>query len=338
MNILYIGPYNTKNIIAYSSIDIIESLAQDDANDLTIRAFELAKYDRKDIFVTNQLIKNLSNKYFIEKYDVVIQHAPILDLVPAYEISLKNIAIPLFSPSINNQCHIEKLTMFDQVLVDNDADKNFLAVHNMVQNAQCFEYSNISINYENLPSEMDLTIYNNTIKYYAILDEFNADHIKRIIESFYYCLSIDDSKSLLVFISSNNAETRKKCSELLQSVKHNLNYHSNNINIKFIVQELSMKDIIAIHYFGDIYLNLSLSNYDSINKYICKKLNKPLIGLHMVTGDGAPYIENNKSSMGAILPYISYTLLISCLRDVLNNPNKYIDKSSHPNIKDIICQ
>lgn len=338
MNVLYIGPYTSNQTVGYSSLDIIQSLeASQEISELTIRPFVLNELiPNKEI--NNEILKNLARKVLSNQYDVIIQHSTISALALGYNVCKKNIAIPIFNKFINAHNNIQKLQGFDLVLSDDIDDANFLQQHLMVKNVKVFDYDKLDIDVTNNNSAIKFSINTDNAKYYTILDNYNPSIITNIVKSFYYACSQDSKNSLYLFINTDDNQNHQKCAELLQQIRNELHYKSNQSNIEVIVKSLTINDICGIHAGCDYYLDLRLSNNSSIYSYIAKKLKKPRITLDMVVSDGAPVLEDDMAVMGPILPQISYALLISHLQSVTKNKDKYIDNTTYSNIDELICQ
>lgn len=336
MNILYIGPYNSSRFITNASIDIIRSLESNEkVSDITIRPCFINGINNN--FGDNAIIQNLSRKPIKSNYDVIIQHCPIELLSPSYDNNTKNIAIPLFNRIINCHSMIEKLQEFELVLVDNDADAHFLNTHSMVKHLKVFDY-----NMDNLISKntntINIVLSKDYVKYYTILEDFDAELITCIVKSFYYALSQSNDFALVIFINSNDQSLNNKASELINSINAQINYRSNQTNIHIMTKQLSFDEACSIHNTCDVFLDLEISNYNSLNKYIAKKYQKPSIILDMVVSDAVPYKSDKSSSIGELIPKPGYSLLIPSMQNIISDKNKYINDNTHESIDEIICQ
>jgi hypothetical protein len=337
MNILYIGPYNSSRFVSNASIDIIQSLESNEkVSDITIRPCFINGVNNN--FSDNAIIQNLSRKPIKSHYDVIIQHCPVELLSPTYDNGTKNIAIPLFNRIINCHSIIEKLQEFELVLVDNDADAHFLNTHSMVKHLKVFDYKNMDPTISKNTNTMNIVLFKDHVKYYTILEDFDEELITCIVKSFYYALSQSNDFALVIFINSNDQSLNNKASELIKNINNQINYRSNQANVHIMTKQLSLDEICSIHNTCDIFLDLEISNYNSLNKYIVKKYNKPSIILDMVMSDAVPYQSNKSSLIGELIPKPGYSLLIPSMQNIISNKDKYISEHSHESIDEIICQ
>jgi hypothetical protein len=336
MNILYIGPYNSSRFISNASIDIIQSLESNDkVSNITIRPCFINGMNNHSS--DNTIIQNLSRKPLQSHYDAIIQHCPIELLSPTYNKNTKNIAIPLFNRIINCHSIIEKLQEFELVLVDNDADAHFLSTHSMVKNLKVFDY-NMDTLISNNTNTMNIVLYKDQVKYYAILEDFNEELITCIVKSFYYASSQSDNFALAIFIDANDNSLNSKASELIKNINVQVGYRSNQSNINIIAKQFTFDEICTIHNTCDIFLDLEISNYNSLNKYIVKKYNKPSIILDMVMSDAVPCQSDKSLLIGELMPKPGYSLLIPSMQNIISHKDKYINNNTHESIDAIICQ
>lgn len=333
MNILYIGPYNSSRLISSGSIDIIKSLESNEKiSDVTIRPCFINGTTNN--CSDNMIIQNLSRKPLKSHYDAIIQHCPIEVLSGSYDPNTRNIAIPIFNRTIHCHAMIEKLQEFELVLVDNDADAHFLNTHSSVKNLKVFDYGNISKN----TNTINMVLHKDQTKYYAILEGLDEELITYIVKSFYCALSQSDNFALAIFINSNDHTLNNKASELIKRINNQIGYRSNQNNINITVKELTFEEICAIHYTCDIFLDLDISNYNSLHRHIAKQHNKPCIILDMVMADAIPYQSDKSSLIGELIPRPGYSLLIPSMQNILTNKDKYINDNTHESIDVIICQ
>lgn len=336
MNILYIGPYNSSRLISNASIDIIKSLESNEKiSDITIRPCFINGVNNN--FSDNTIIQNLSRKPLKPHYDAIIQHCPIELLSATYD-KTKNIAIPIFNRIINCHTIIEKLQEFELVLVDNDADAHFLNTHSMVKNLKVFDYINMDGDISKNANIINMVLHKDQTKYYTILEDLDEELITCIVKSFYCALSQSDNFTLAIFINSNDNSLSNKTSELIKNINTQIGYKSNQNNINIMIKQFTFEEICAIHHTCDVFLDLDISTYNSLNRYIAKKYNKPSIILDMVMADAVPYQSDKSSVIGELMPKPGYSLLIPSMQNVIANKDKYTNNNTHESIDVIICQ
>ena len=335
MNILYIGPYNSNGLVSSSSLDILTSLnSNNKISDLTIRPIYISGNNK---ISDNDLIKNTSKKMLLSRYDIIIQHCPIEFLVKGNNVSSKNIAIPLFDRVLNSSRYKEALDGFDLVLSDNYEDTQFLSKNCSVKNIKTFDYST---RYDPLyVSNISLSICNNSIKYYTIIEEYNEVILTKIIKAFYSTFAPNDQFSLVLCINSGDNSLNTKISSLLENIKKSINYKSNNnSNINIFVKQFTMGDIYYLHSSCSIFIDAETSNFNRINQYAIKEFKKPVIGLDNLIIDTEPKSDNEDYHVGEFAPVIGNSLLIYHMNNAIVNSSSYITATQYQSIDEILCQ
>lgn len=123
MNILYIGPYR--------QIDYIGQVSNAHIGSILRHIKPSDKLITRPVYIDTSLVKNdektINESITCEKIDIIIQYLPI-DFI-AIKTDVKNIAVPIIDPKLNNIAHdneYKKLNLCNKILVDEEKHKHML--------------------------------------------------------------------------------------------------------------------------------------------------------------------------------------------------------------------
>jgi len=190
MNILYVGPYDSKDLNGVASRTLIKSLRKDENIKLNIKNIILAK----DISANNH-VSIPSEDFSLDDTDVLIQHCPIEFLVDTHKVK-KSIIIPIIHDINNKDISILKLKHFDKLLVHNRYifDKLKKIFGNKVA---YLRYNDLG---EETNQMFNLGFLNRAYKFY-FLGKYSKDRniINKIISAFFLSFRNNITLSLNIF-------------------------------------------------------------------------------------------------------------------------------------------
>lgn len=328
MNILYIGPYKNNNILYNSSEDIIYGINNNSKiKDLTIRPLYLYEYN---VNSTNLILANLSSKKLKPYYDIIIQHAPIEMIVNPHSLCDKSVLIPLFSKILGSNEYYEKLQCSDEVYTDS-IDFTELLNHRLKIDAKTFSYSGIYDNNNEAPA---FSVYENTIKFYSIFQEYDEDIFYKTIHAFYQSFGNNDDISLIILFNSKNKNTIDTITEKFSEIKKFLGIKSNIFNVQIVIKEMSFEEINNIHKKCNIYIDIDITNkYSKINRYLAQQNAKKIIIEENLVSD----IEIYEKDRNQYYPLTGVNSLSNLMIQTVSNDIDTKSFTKYPSISKLIC-
>lgn len=329
MNILYISPYRN-TITQAACINNIKSLEK--SSTLNIKPVYIDNYITD---VTDKQTTILENKLSdIEKYDIVVQHAPIEFLLPFKLISSKNYCIPIMKYIKGNYSEYSKLSEFDMVLFDSKYDIDFISTNIgfKLKKTKLFKYKNY---YEDSKdSKLDLQNHNYNYKLYIFVNDDSSWLINSVLTGF--IISLQDVTNCSLIIVADSKSSAKKVSNILDSIenKNFIKYLKNYINI-LVINPADIHSIATIHNTCDCLIDIKNISNISVHSFIAKEFGKPSITNDNIDLYFEPIIDND-SEYGNAYPMISPTKLSNKIRSIVRT--NYISKIDNiPTLDNILC-
>jgi glutaredoxin len=276
--------------------------------------------------------------------DCIIQHAPVEYL--AIQKYTKNIAIPIMQNKISKMPYnqnYQKLNLFDNILVENEQDKNLLIKSNVSCPISVFDESlsdkdilpHVNKSY-NLGERM------NGVFVFGFIGAYkqNISIIQKIITAF--LVSFRSSSDVSLIMSCRGTEQDKK---ELESYYDDLKKRLSIIeysNILFIFSGLDIESSVASLNSFSCLLSINDDNSQYLyEKYIASK-GISLITKHSVENIQVPPVFINEShDIDDILISISTADLGQKMKDIKNQqgPNKHqkIKKNNAKNLGETVC-
>ena len=328
MNILYIGPYKSNNILHNASKDIIYDINHNpDINDFTIRPIYI---NNNNITNKDLLINNLSSKKTKHYYDTIIQHAPISMINNTDGLCNKSIVIPLFKKILGSNEYYETIQFADEIYTDS-IDFTLFLNSQLKINAKTFSYTKI---YDD-SKDVSFSVYDNTIKFYSIFQEYEEDLFYKTIHAFYQSFGNNDYISLILVFNTSNKNTISAITEKFNSIKQFLGLKSNIFNVQIIIKDLTFEDIVGIHKKCNIYIDIESTNeYSKINRYLANQNNKKIITEENLVSDVEIWDGHRNEYITKISSNALANYMIKIISENSNNQS-FID---YPNISSLICQ
>jgi hypothetical protein len=326
INILYIGPYKNTNILGHASRDIIHELSH--TNNVCIRPLYIDNYFDNNI--QDIIIQNLTKKKLEGYYDIIIQHCPINLIAETFGLCEKSVVIPLFEKIVGSDLYIKKLENIDHILVDSEDYAEFLSENYSIK-ATAFSYSKLY----NVDASMSLPIYNNTIKFYSIYDDYDSVIFNKTIEAFYKAFGDNDDISYTYLINNKDRNTTSKITQEFEALKKDLGIKTNLFNVQVIMRELNLSELCSIHKYGNIFIDIEQNNFTSkIHRYIAQSYNKMIITDQLLIND--MQVDTNNRSQ--VFLSVGTQNLIEAMNNILGRHDNIIHNfANHPTITTLLC-
>jgi hypothetical protein len=292
-NVLYIGPYRQNDTYGEISRQFINSLKI--SNNIT----------SVPIYYTGDIISQYHNTSLEKKnsinFDCMIQHCLPGDFFRNKHHG-KNIGIVSIDTYDwkNNYSSIANLNTMDEIWVSSNAEKNILQKSGLK--------SNIKVIYPSIDTNLvqkDNTIislnskYNNTFKFYTIIDDILKDDLKSLIIAFNLAFNFYDNVSLI--IKSKIKDLEKHIQEIKQLIgfKH-----------KFIKELIlppnfdTTHSAMTLHNTGDCFI--SCKNADFFNPRLIEAL---VCGKTPIVNQNTPAAEFITKENGFLVKSHKYPFL-----------------------------
>lgn len=309
MNILYVGPYDSKDLNGVASRTLIKSLQKDENIKLNIKNIILAK----DISSNNHT-SIPSEDFSLDDTDVLIQHCPVDFLVDTHKIK-KSIIIPIINDINNKDISILKLKHFDKLLVHNRYIFDKLK--------KIFGNKVVYLRYNDLGEEtnqmFNLGFLNRAYKFY-FLGKYSKDRniINKIIAAFFLSFRNNITLSLNIFLSDDQKILEQAYKDL-EIIKEKLKIFNNSKQVIFIPIKLDENTLKVIHNTGHIFID-NIGCYSNINCELAQFYKKKIIYL-----DRLDYMSDFLSEnydIGSTKPIFSSLLISEQMTKILQQ-NKF---------------
>jgi hypothetical protein len=345
MTSVFIGPYRQYDYLGQASRTYLQSIYSVYTNK-NLSLISRPLFIDPSILVTNNdpLFDKTEDTPENLSLDCIIQHAPVEYL--AIQKYTKNIAIPIMQNKISKMPYnqnYQKLNLFDNILVENEQDKNLLIKSNVSCPISVFDESlsdkdilpHVNKSY-NLGERM------NGVFVFGFIGAYkqNISIIQKIITAF--LVSFRSSSDVSLIMSCRGTEQDKK---ELESYYDDLKKRLSIIeysNILFIFSGLDIESSVASLNSFSCLLSINDDNSQYLyEKYIASK-GISLITKHSVENIQVPPVFINEShDIDDILISISTADLGQKMKDIKNQqgPNKHqkIKKNNAKNLGETVC-
>jgi hypothetical protein len=346
MTSAFIGPYRQYDYLGQVSKTYLQSIYTAYSNkNLSIISRPLFIDSSLNDTNNGLLYYNIENIPENFSVDCIIQHAPVEYL--AIQKRVKNIAIPIINNKISrapyNQ-NYQKLNFFDNVLVENEYQKNILMKSNISCPITVFDesFSDKDISTHINKNYMLGEKTNNTFVFgFTGAYKQNINTIQKIITSF--LISFRSHNDVTLVMSCRGTETeRKELENYYIDIKKKLSIVDYD-NIIFIFSNLDTEAIIAsLNSF-----NCLLSINDDHSQYFYEKYmiskGKSIINRHNLENIQIPSIFIDEFyDIDDIFISVSTTELCQKMKDIQNqqhtsNKHQKITKNNGKNLGETIC-
>lgn len=210
MNILYIGPYRQIDYIGQVSNAHISSILNHikPSDNLITRPVYI------DTSLSQNDPKTKNESIICETTDIIIQYLPI-DFI-AIKTDVKNIAVPIIDPKLNNIAHdneYKKLNWCDKILVDEDKHKQMLKSCGIKRAIDLYEEKLETDN----PQKFNLDLIEKNYKFGFIGHyQNNKLIIQKIIQAFLLASRYQDNIALHLFLRGSDQDKQEIDNYIMQ--------------------------------------------------------------------------------------------------------------------------
>lgn len=274
INTLYFGAYKDAFEHGLSSASLVNTLSKNENIQLYTRPLLLSQYQTtNNSFDQHEKCSSLN-------FDIVIQHCPINNL--SYPLKkYYNIAIPT---NINGD--LNKLKNFDLILVDS-SDAYDILVKKYSKRVKLFGYDH---NPRNIGT-YNISLYNNTKKFYFVGDYFTNQHIiQKIIVSFNIAFRSNNDCSLLLFLNNQN-DYEKHLESFIKDIKKKLKI-KNDLNKEIIICDTLANNVYSAHKTGNILINIHDTNISNYHEHVAEYCGNQIINMSDVENILVPAIDD----------------------------------------------
>jgi hypothetical protein len=324
-NILYIGPYRYNNILGIASRTIIEELNKNNNVNITTKNVFLENpYENKTLVNYNNFEKQI-----LAKYDIIIQNTRPNMMAIDFEMSPKNIAIPIMDYFLSAS-DIDKLKKFSEVYTDDYSSLDTLNTNKI--EAKVFSHDVRPINSNDTTN---LSYHNLNKKFYFIGNYYkNQNIINKIIVSFVTSFRSKNDTSLILALTDDDiTKTETQVSSNIQDIFNRMNFNPMLSPIKFIVQPLSIEQLHTIHRSCDVYFDIKDSYDTGLNRQLALIYGKQLIDIRCLKTVDVPIIDIKDENTNKFRKSILTESIIKKISDVKNSKISIIENK----ISQLLC-
>lgn len=271
-NILFIGPYRQRDINGLWSKALAHNIIQSSSNVQLRPIFIDTKYKVNNI--DKVLIDHEQTR--LDSITTVVQHVPIeqASVINAVE---KNILIPIISSNLVDKHHVEQLTKFNALFIDNKYDairvsQSYPILQKITKNIDyVFEIDSTTA------AAFNIGLFNHSKKLYMVCDyRLNMRTIYDIIVSFVANIKSRDIALILFMLDISSAE-KTELENFIQETYKNMDvpYTIGRVIVAPITSDLN--NVCAAHKSGDVFIDAADYGSNSINTKIAESLNKQIL-------------------------------------------------------------
>ena len=305
MNALYLGPYrqnNDEGVLSRLYLDRICS---------TFNTVSRPIYINRRSTDTQAVFKSESTD--LKHFDVLIQHLPINNLAIDKRFN-HNICIPILNNSIINNDQINKLNLFDKILIDNTYLYKVLS-----KKIKSTKYNLIRPDISKIQShsnKFNLSAYEFTQKIYTICDfQNNIDLIHSLCSCFIRLNKEFSNLCLLIFIYDIDSTAIQNISNNIKELYKICQNKINNINIIPISINNDIESLMLCHNTGDIFLDISENNKTPLNYSLAKQMNNKILDFTNI--DMSISLTRNNVYFSDGVSYINTDNIYTNLKNIL---------------------
>lgn len=267
MNILYFAPFYNTDDLGYLTRHYTGQLST--KHNITVCPVNFSGTRSHNIY-------NTYNKVF-DYYDIAIQHCPYtyINYIP----NIKNVWIPIIYnlSKIYDPVFSANLKSIDSVLVDDIYTEYAMIESGAEAKIRLFDGQARSLIDFDTNQKLDLGLYNNSTKYYAILN-YTIDQITifGIIKHFLAYFRGNQEFCLILLVTCNQQEEAQNIENNIKNIAKELKLVDHgNVRI-FATQTGSVEDCAAVHNVGDIYVDITKHN-NIYQKLLAKQFNSSVV-------------------------------------------------------------
>lgn len=296
MKILYIGHYKEGSGWSQAAIDYI--LALDSIGiDVVCRNVKLTNYDPQ---IPERILELEQKK--INNIDFCIQHVLPHHIVGTNKFK-KNIACFVTeSNTINYSNWHTHLKQVDEIWVPNNQCRDVLISDSIKDkdHIKTIPYAFDTIKYQNIYNKLNFGIYNNTFKFYTILDLNDRKNIESTIRAFNSEFYPDENVSLILKVKKYGMDVNQLSNHthnLISNIKKKLRIHMNKEAV--FPGNMSQDEIYSLHYSCDCFVNPSHGEGWSIPSFEAMCFGKTPI----CSNEGGPkdFIDESNKNTGYLI-------------------------------------